>query len=240
MRNSTAIHDIKPIKHNVFGYPGVRIVGSQPFSTCIDAVGTSASLTNDTLATIVNLNGVYLSPDTLNGPIAGQAQFYQHFAFREVIFEYITVLSSGAAGSLCMSYTTDSNIVGSPTSYTDVRQVQPSVTFAKRTMRTIMSMEYSGGELWWNKVDAGSEAGYRQTVQGLFLIYPDEVGAVARTNGYINIHYILDLFGPTATHNLLALNVNGAERKLVTSYLKTLRMSEKGNKDGYTLVDHHL
>lgn len=101
MRNSTAIHDIKPIKHNIFGYPGVRIVGSQPFSTAVITNTTNECLTTDTLATVTSGNYVPINPDILNGPVAGQAQFYEHFCFRELVFEYITVISSGATGSYC-------------------------------------------------------------------------------------------------------------------------------------------
>lgn len=221
--NSTFLKQSGTVRHPMMGIDGVRLVGCQP---CVSLVTTAVSndLVITDLATIINVNRVQISPDRLNGPLAGQANFHKKYVFRDIIFEYVSNVSTSQAGSFAMGIVGQEGSDPTATTFGEIRQLIPSITSPFRIERAYLHYHYDGMDTFFVEYDDTSSASLRQTVQGFMIAFPSATSIGAVTQGYVNVWYNIELYEPVPSQGVTLRSV--AERKLVQDYLYRLRRLE--------------
>jgi hypothetical protein len=217
------------IRHNLLNLDGVRVTGSQPFVSLLRLTGSN-DFFGAGLATRRTNSLLYINADTLNGPLTGQAQFYERYCFRKLVFEYIPIVSTGTTGAGVLCYQPDADINDAANGFDESRQMTDSVTFPYR-QPVSLTVNYTGNELWWVSKDGlpslDDLANRRQTTQGMVCGYPSDINDLTGTTGYINVHYVCDLFQSVPAQSVSVLLMSSYERKLCKDALARLRESRK-------------
>ncbi len=197
------------------GIDGCRLIGCQPFQDVTTDATTTNLLVDATLATQNNANSILISPDRLNGPLAARANLYDRFVFRDIIFEYVSLVATSQAGGMAMGVMHEGAALGLATNFSTTRQIVPSVAFPFRTDRAYLHVHYDGPELYFNAADTASLAGARQTEQYVFNAWPSVTSIGAVSQGFINIYYIIDLYDPVPSQGFTLSVSNKTERDLL-------------------------
>lgn len=210
------------VSHPKEGIDGITLVGCQPFAD----IGTAAADTNiliaDTLATQASTHLIRISPDTLNGPLAAQANLHSKFVFRDVLIEYVSTVATTQAGALCMALDSDTDSANGPASFSENRQICPSIVFPFRHDRAYLHVHYDGDELYFTEIDTATVAGQRTTAQYVFSAWPSAAASGAITYGYTNIYYVIELYQSVKSRGF-TIDCTKPERDLVMSVLDKVR-----------------
>jgi hypothetical protein len=224
--NQTFYNENSKVLRPELGMDPVNIVGCQPLTDILGAVATPDVFATGTLATAVDVNHIYINPDTLNGPIAAKANLYDKYVFRDILIEYITVSASTQTSALALGLTEDATVF--PTTFSTVRQVVPSVTFPFRAERAFLHYHYAGPQLWYNLVDSTSTASLRSTTQCTLSGYTS-ANLTVIVPGYLNIYYSVDLYDPVPSQGF-TLSVAKLERDFLRKFLVELRKENETKK----------
>jgi hypothetical protein len=228
--NSTSYSETSKVLMPDLGLMPVNIIGTQPFADVVTAAASNNLFTNTTLATQQDPNTYQLNPDSFNGPLAAKANLYDKFIFRDLLFEYVSLVATSQAGGMSMGCLEDGT--NPPTTFSMTRQVVPSVAFPFRTDRAFLHYHYAGPQLFYNLTFIGSNESIRQTSQGAFVGWPSVTSIGAISQGFINVYYSVDLYDPVNSQGF-TLSVSKMERDLVRQYLFDLR-NEEGKTKGVT------
>jgi len=229
--NCTFVSGPSRVSHKQTGLMGVQLFGCQPLYDITTDGTTSGCLVNSTLAEYITANLAPLSPDSLNGPLAAQANLYDRFVFRDVLIEYSSNVATSQAGSMAMAIVPDGNTASqAPTTFSTTRQCNPSITFPFRHDKAYLHYHYSGEELYYNRYDSATTAGTRLTNQATMCFYPSASSIGAISQGFTNIWYVVELYGPVSTQGF-SVTVSRTERDLVEGYLKRLRLGADDRDD---------
>jgi len=223
--NSTFYDESPDVLMPELGNCPVRIIGCQPFSDITTTNANSNLLTTGTLATS-GANRIEISPDTLNGPLAAKANFYTRYVFRDILIEYVSLVATTQAGGMSMSIREDGTDLNAATSFSENRQVIPSVTFPFRTDRAFVHYHYDGPALYFMELDSGTDAALRLTVQFLFQAWPSVSSIGNVSQGLTNIYYIVDMYSPTLTQGI-TLTKSPEEKAVVQMALEKFREKKK-------------
>ncbi len=215
--NSTYFSEGSKVLMPELGMDPINLVGSQPLSDVTGAVATPDVFTNNTLATAVSANLIGLSPDLLNGPVAARANLYDKFVFRDVLIEYVSTCATTQASALAVALLEDGSGLGSPTSFSTVRQCVPSISFPLRTDRCFLHYHYRGPQLFYNTDDTATNPGLRLTRQGFICSYAS-ANLTVISPGFFNIYYSLDLYDPVLSQGF-TLSVKRQERQVLKDIL---------------------
>lgn len=178
------------------GLDPVRIVGCQPFQDVATAAASNNLLTANTLATQVSANQIQVCPDNLNGPLAAKANLYDKYIFRDLLFEYVSLVATSQAAGMAMSFSEDGLQTSGALSFATVRQVVPSVAFPFRTDRAYLHYHCAAPKLYYNLFNNSTAADSRLTVQGTFDAWPSITSVGAISQGFINVYYVCELYNP--------------------------------------------
>lgn len=229
---------ISTIDHPTEGR-GVRVTGSQQLVAIATAATTDLTFfTATTPATQVTTNIILLTPDHLNGRLAAFAGLYAKYVFRRVEFEFRPFVATTQAGGGVLAYSRDPqiNVSAGTTTFSTAQEMETSVTFAFREPARLV-MEYKGNSVYFTEVDATSVASYRQCCQGSIMGVPNAGSLGAVTQGYVHIHYIIDLFSPTPTQAIVGLS--SVEREYLREELLKFRSRNRSlheKKEEFELV----
>lgn len=215
------------VQNPTLGVDGCRLIGCQPFQDVTTDGSTTNLLVDATLATQNNQNSILISPDRLNGPLAAKANLYDRYVFRDIIIEFVSLVATSQSGGMAMGLMHEGAGLGLATNFSTTRQIVPSVAFPFRTDRAYLHIHYDGPELYFNAVDAGSNAGARQTEQYVFNAWPSVTSIGAVSQGFLNIYYIIDLYDPVPTQGFTLSVPDRSERDL----LKKISNKIKDPKD---------
>ncbi len=222
--NACFVSAPKGVKHKTLGIEGIQLHGCQPLSdiTCSTA---SELFTATTLATLTTTNQIGLCPDNLNGPLAAQANLHDRYVFRDVVVEYIGQVATTQAGCMAMSIVQDgsSSFGGAPTTFSTTRQCIPNIVVPFRHDRAYLHFHYDGNELFYNKIDSATDAGFRQTIQLTLSGFPSAIN-LGTNMGFTNIWYVIDLYGPVSTQGFTVGARDKTERDMLEAYLRRLRL----------------
>jgi len=239
-RALTYVSAPKNIRHNILGLRGISLQGCQPLADVAGDGATAIIMLGGSLATVApapSYNTIQLSPDKLNGPVATQATFYERYCFRKLCFEWVSDVGSTYVGDFAMSFNMDPDLDSAPTSFSEVRQIQNSITYPIRQTMACLPFNYQGSELWYNGTndEAGASiARERQEIQGSFVVYPN-ANMSATTLGYLNLRYELELYESVPAQAVTAMIATPMERRLIKSALKILRAKYNKGKPVHTL-----
>lgn len=238
--NTTFISPPTGVTHPDLGIEGTQIHGCQPLTNILTAAADSSLFVNASLATAA-ANSVNLIPDSLNGPVAAQANFYNNYVFRDVLIEYISNVATSQAGSCCLSFTTD-GALNTPASFAEARQNIPSITFPFRADRAYLHYHYDGPTLHFCEIDAATLAGQRSTVQAIINGWPSATSIGAVTQGFTNIYYVLEMYNPLQSQGITMVWCNPEEKVLLKSYLAKLRgdPSSSSTSSGFEMVSNRF
>jgi hypothetical protein len=176
---------------------GVRVAGRQLLCSVATTAGDN-QLFSANGATVVSVNSIQLTPDTLNGRLALQARTYDRYAFRKLKITYVPRVPTSQAGSFAVGYVSDSEL---PTvSFATTSSMVPAMTttFYGEPRSLILVDDMSSNKTWFTLLDSTSTSSRRQTIQGTLVGFPDITSIGAITMGTIWIDYLIDLYQPTA------------------------------------------
>lgn len=229
--NSTFSKVVGTVKHPKLGIEGITIIGCQPFADVATDGTTSNLFTATTLATQANANVYRVSTDTLNGPCAAQANLHQKYVIRDMLWEFNTNVASTQAGSFAMCIVTDGADAVGPSSFSEVRQVTPSIVIPFRADKAYLHYHYDGDDTYFTLLDSTSTASRRQTCQLSFVGFPSASSIGAVTQGYINVYYIIELYQPTQSNGFTFRATSRMEREYLLKCqeeFRQLQASEAG------------
>jgi hypothetical protein len=227
--NSTFARKVGAVRHPKEGVDGICIVGCQPFSTVTtSATGPDALVANE-LASVNTGNSILFSPDTLNGPVAAQANLHLKYVFTDVIIEYVSSSPTSVAGTLCMGMT-DGVAETPPASFAEVRSIVPSITFPFSDRRTYLHYHYDGDDLFFTEYDSSTLVSIRSTVQAEFNLWPSSTTQVTN-RGYLNVWYKLELYQPLYSQGFTLLLKEKDERKLFERLRDLYNKQVRDNRD---------
>jgi len=224
--NSTFCKQVGTAKHKS-GFQGIVLVGCQPLTTITTTNANSNIFTATSLATLTDGNTIRLSPDILNGPLAAQANYHGRYLFTDIMIEYVSNVPTSQANSCCLAIETDQETVSA--SFAENREVIPSVTFPYRTDRAFLTHHFDLDELYYVKLNGGTQADVRQTVQALIVGWPDITSTGNLTMGYTNIWYRIELYQPVPTQGFTLMVKNRKEQLMFQELYK--RYSESKSVD---------
>jgi len=228
--NSTWCNQAGAVKHKYLGIDGISLVGCQPLTDITTTAGNTNLFTTGTLSD-TGANSIGFNPDTLNGPLAAQANLHQKYVFRDILIEYVSAVATTQAGAFSLSFSTDGSGVNIPTNFSTNRQTVPSAVIPFRTDRAYLHYHYDGLDTWFTEADNASTAGSRWTAQGALYGFPSVTSLGAISQGYTNLWYVIELYQPVNSQGFTLGLRTQKEYDLVRSYLKDLREKEK-NADG--------
>ncbi len=214
------------MRHPILGIDGITILGCQPLTDVVTTGANSNLFSSGTLATAA-ANSIGLSPDFLNGPLAAQANLHSQYVFRDLLFEYVSNVATTQAGSMALAVIPDGSTVNPPTSFSEVRQISPSVSFPFRTDRAYLHYHYDGMQTWFTEGDGASTAGLRLTVQAGLCGYPSASSIGAVSQGYINVWYIIELYSPVNSQGFTLPLRDMEEVELVRRFLRETRSKRR-------------
>jgi len=224
--NSTFLREAGKVKHPMIGIDGIALVGCQPLSDIVTTGANSNLFTNGTLASCTP-NSISLSPDSLNGPLAAQANLHLKYVFRDVIIEYISNVATSQAGSMALAVFEDGASTNSPASFAETREVVPSISYPFRSDRCYLHYHYDGLELWFTELETATSAGSRQTIQALLCGFPSASSIGAVSQGFTNIWYNIELYQPVNPQGFTLMLRTKEEHDVVEKVLKQLREEKK-------------
>ncbi len=225
--NSTWLDLEGQVEHPDLG-PGIAICGCQPFCDVVTTGGDTQFATGTALANFLDNNACRVGSDSLNGPLAAQANLHQKYVFTDLMFEYVSSVATTQNGAFVMGISTDGSGVARPTTFAGARQLVPSITSPFRAERTMLHYHYSGVDTWFTLLDNTSTASMRLTQQLVFTGFPSVTSLGAISMGYINVYYRCELYQPVSSQGFTVSVESPLERGLVQSFLRKMR----GEKDG--------
>lgn len=226
--NSTWMKMEGKVTHPLEG-DGIAICGCQPFSDIATTNANSNLLTNSTLATVAP-NAAQISTDTLNGPLAAQANLHQKYVFTDILIEYVSNVATSQGGSMAMAIQVDGSGVAAAGSFSQTRQVVPSITFPFRTDRAFLHYHYDGPETFWTLLDSTSSASQRQTVQLYLSAYPSASSIGTVSQGFTNVWYRCELYQSVASQGFTLQVETTEEREVLRAIAKRLFPKNKPDK----------
>jgi len=222
---------VGPCKNKRLDLIGTCLVGRQPLTDVATAAATLALFTTGTLAT-AGTNSITVSPDTFNGPLAAQANLHQLYVFRDILISYESNVATTQAGSCSLAYSRDgagTGGAGPPTSFSEARQISPTVNFPFRADRAYLHIHYDGDEVWYTESNANSVADLRMTNQGCIYGFPSITSLGAISQGFLDVQYVIELYQPCNSQGFTA--VTPLERKLVRDLLARHRAEQEECKE---------
>jgi len=195
---------------------GVRIVGRQLLAQVTTTAGDTQLFSVANSAATVTVNTFYLSPDGLNGRLALQARTYDRYCFRKAVLTYVSRVPTSQAGAFALGYVSD-GVVGAST-YVAVSSMSPSMnsSFITPLARLTIVDDMSTNKTWYTKLDTGTDAASRLTVQGICVGAPDITSIGATNMGWIWIDYMVDLYQPTQDEGF-TLRLSPSEQSRILS-----------------------
>lgn len=182
------------VNHPEFG-GGVRIAGRQLLTSVTTTAGDSQLFTAAG-ATLLNINKIWLSPDTLNGRLAQQARAYDRYVFRKVALHYMPRVAFTQEGSFALGFVSDS--VTPAATFANVTSMNPcKQSDVKVPFGMMIVDDMSTTKTFFCLLDSTSDASTRQCVQGTIVGLPDVTSIGAVTMGSLYVDYLIDLYQPT-------------------------------------------
>jgi hypothetical protein len=219
--NSTWLRMEGKVRHPREG-DGVVICGCQPFTDIVTTNANNNVFTSGTLATAGNANSIQLSPDNLNGPLAAQANLHQKYVFTDVLLEYVSNVATSQAGSMALSYSMDGSGVAPPTTFSQARQLVPSITFPFRADRAFLHYHYDGPDTFFTLEDNASTAASRWTNQGIINGFPSATSLGNISQGFMNVWYRIELYQPVASQGFTVTLKTQEEREMIRALVRRL------------------
>lgn len=176
---------------------GVRVVGRQLLAKISTTAADLQLFDAGGLATILDMNRIQLSPDTLNGRLALQARTYDRYCFRKVVLTYVNRVPTTQAGSFALGYVND--VTTPSATFGNVTQMSPAIqaSFITPLARLEIVNDMTTTKTWYTLLDNASTASQRLTVQGVIVGVPDVTSIGAILQGWLWIDYMIDLYQPT-------------------------------------------
>jgi hypothetical protein len=213
--------------HNSDWGEAIRCVGTQQAWGIGSTSLTSVVLQPGTAAVQSGGNYAYINPGNLNERIGYFSAIYQRYAFRKVIFHYITKASSTQTGSFAMCVVSDGGLflASQGPSYLNYNQIQsftPSLVLPYRVEYQKLEYRFDGSRTWYTTFDsnllvAGAED-LRQTVQCIIAASSDMPLNTVASLGDIYIEYEIDFYAPSFFNSNVPLLRFGNE--IATSLVK--------------------
>lgn len=220
--SATYLQNAGPCKHAKEGLNGVALVGCQPFTDVITTGANSNLFTTGTLAT-TSANAANLDPDSLNGPLAAQANLHKKYVFTDIMFEFCTNVATTQAGSMALAVQEDGASTGGATDFATTRSCAPSVTFPFRSDKVYLHYHYNGDNLWYTEADTATTGGQRLTVQAQLFGWPSASSIGAVTQGFMNVYYRIELYQSVNSQGFTVVVHDKEERELLKQFLIRLR-----------------
>ncbi len=191
---------------------GVRVAGRQLLASITTTAGDSQLFVANG-ATLLNINKIWLSPDTLNGRLAQQARNYDRFIFRKVALHYKPRVPFTQAGSFAIGYVSDS--VTPTATFANTTSMSPCMQSDVKVPFSMMIVDdMSTSKTFFTLLDSTSDAATRLCVQGTIVGLPDVSSIGAVTMGSLYIDYLIDLYQPTIDQGF-SLRLTEEETQLV-------------------------
>jgi len=227
--NITQLSAPEKIQHSSLGIAGVRMRGSQPFTTLESSVTPSPSSwtffnSGGREAYVLDPFTIPINPVNLGGPLGVQALLYDRYVFRQMKFTFTTQQTTTYLGLGTFCYQVDANndvvgSVGSGEGFSLARMVIPNVTFPWRIPKAELDVIYEGPELYYcGPIDGSghtaptSDAGERQTYQGIFKGFdaapPDTTSQPSAFLGVMDVEYVVDFYDPIPPIQILGASVD--------------------------------
>lgn len=220
--NSTFISSPSAVMHPELGIQGVNLHGCQPLAGIQQVTGAAGVFVANSLATQIDQSSIYLSPDTLNGPLAAQANMHSKYVFRDILIEYISSCPTTTPSCMCLGFS-EGGSDADATDFATGRQIVPSVTFPFRADRAYLHYSYTGPQLFKTLTTAGTTAVVNEfSNQGVIGGWGDGAAVITGT-GFTNIYYSIDLYGPMQTQGFTMGFDSREERFIFQSILNQLR-----------------
>lgn len=191
--------------HNSDWGEAIRCVGTQQAWGIGYTTTTTGVLQSGTASTQNNGNYAFINPGNLNERIGYFAAIYQRYAFRKIIFHYITKASSTQTGSFAMCVVGDGGLflASQGPNYLNYSQIQsftPSLVLPYRVEYQAMEYRFTGSRTWYttfdnNLISAGAED-LRQTVQCILAANADMALGSVNSLGDIYLEYEVDFYSP--------------------------------------------
>lgn len=222
------------LKHSEYG-PAVRFEGRQSLALVTTTAGDAQFFATSGGATLGSINHIYISPDALNVNLALIARNYTRYAFRKLRFIYVTRVATTQAGSGCLAYSTDGGeTLAASNSFASIQALTPNVLFPFRKVTECLEASFSGQRTWMTEQDVATTAGYRQTVQGTLIGYPDS--AIAAVNmGEILVEYVVDLYQPASDYGFTMI-AKSIKRPDYDFWLAIAKLLEKDRETAYKIA----
>jgi hypothetical protein len=120
------------------------------------------------------------------------------------MFEYVSTVFSTQSGALAFFFPNTPG-ANNPVSFSEVRQVSPSVTAPFRADRVFLHTHCTDDvELFWTELDSATVAGARQTIQYILTGFPSASSIGAVSQGYMNVWYRIELYQPAQSQGFTA------------------------------------
>lgn len=231
--NSTFVREAGAVKHPALGVGGIALIGCQPITDIATTATNSNLFVNGTLSDAA-ANGVGISPDTLSGPLAAQANLHLRYVFRDLIFEYVSNVATSQAQSMALAILEDGAGSG-PSNFSTTRQIVPSCSFPFRSDHAYLHYHYSGDELYWTRTDATTTAGARQTVQATLYGFPSASSIGNITQGYLNVWYVIELYQPVNAQGFTLTIKDKEEGEVLRRCQEMYRQEKRKNQSSASL-----
>jgi len=111
--------------------------------------------------------------------------------------------------------------------YSTAQELECAITFAFREPARLV-FEYKGPEVFFTEIDPTSQASYRQTAQGQIVGLPSSGSLGAVSQGFVHLHYIVDLFSPTPTQAIVG--ISAVEREFLKLQLAKFRKDRSSDR----------
>jgi hypothetical protein len=215
-------HPFGPAYPNEDGEVPERVGFSQLFTTVATAAADTHMFNTGTLATTETENEAQISPDTLNGPLAGRALYFDKYCFRYLRFTMLGEQGANAVGSYVMALTCDGAQLNIPTSYSTAFEAEHKAYGAQNEGQVVLEYEYPGTQLWYQPAAVGT-AEARQTAQLSFVMYPSAAPSASAAYGHILVEGVVDFVCRSSTHNFTLLRTTAAEKLYLGALFKIMR-----------------
>lgn len=209
---------------------GLRLCGRQIVCSITTTATDTQLFATTTGGATVGTNTINISPDSLNGRVALIGRNFVKYAFRHARFVYEPRVATSQAGSFIVAFLEDPAVGSFQTlAYGTAHSIVPSV---KSCFREEIALEYNyqGDELFWSELDESAISGRRQTIQGLFVGFPDVTSIGATQMGDVMIEYCVDLYCFASDYGFALFRIRTQEeQEAVQNLLERMR---EGSDDG--------
>lgn len=230
---------VRNVKDKMHG-DGILVEGCQALVNVVTAAAAADFFTSS-VATADSVNRVRLSPDTFNGRLALQARNYARYRFTQLRLHFVPGLGTANPGLGAVGYVPDGDQNSFATqSFAQTTQMTPSMTFS---LNLPVSVECLQGyvrdpTLFYTEQDTNTDAGQRQTCQGMIVGFPSSNSLGVLTQGLLVADYTVELYYPTTDYGFTVTLRSESERDAVRKCIERLRIGPTSEDEEWDRGSH--